>query len=361
MVSSIAGLAGAGLSGAVGGNGQSFVSGGVAGRTAVENNYLTSSQLEGFAQRARNCSGESCKKVIQDMVDTNIQQQEEMMAVCSASPEQCREKYGYLVDQWDAFDTTIKRLDADKTLPGKFRDYMPAVYMLDREAASLTAEYGWTKRLEAMGLDTETAQIVAAALPSMVGMPKGRSAGNGKVGIRQPSPNVKQHKEQIAAGKNPAEAQSPSVSTKSLSSSKLSEAQRQDKKRELFDNFTGGASRTRKAQITIDGKQYTANPELSKNAPVFDGVPQGKVLQYFKDLAGIEALPTAKPMAAIDVYGNPGIRYTIDKDGLTYNLRSGSSSVDSTGAKWTIEINGLKGHEINGRILNHRRIEVKFR
>ncbi len=43
-VSSLAGLAGAGLAGAAGGDGRSVVSGGVVGRTAVENNYLSSSQ-----------------------------------------------------------------------------------------------------------------------------------------------------------------------------------------------------------------------------------------------------------------------------------------------------------------------------
>lgn len=51
-VSSIAGLAGAGIAGAAGGDGRSLVSGSVAGRTAVENNYLTAEQLDNFAQRA---------------------------------------------------------------------------------------------------------------------------------------------------------------------------------------------------------------------------------------------------------------------------------------------------------------------
>ncbi|AHG65587.1 putative filamentous hemagglutinin / adhesin [Advenella mimigardefordensis DPN7] len=53
MVSSIAGLAGAGLSGAVGGDSRSLVSGGVVGHTAVENNYLSSAQQ---AQREKEYS-----------------------------------------------------------------------------------------------------------------------------------------------------------------------------------------------------------------------------------------------------------------------------------------------------------------
>jgi hypothetical protein len=60
-------------------DGRSLVSGSVAGRISVENNYLTAEQLDNFAQRARNCSGASCKKVIQDMVDIrcSVQRQDQ--------------------------------------------------------------------------------------------------------------------------------------------------------------------------------------------------------------------------------------------------------------------------------------------
>ncbi|WP_050981658.1 VENN motif pre-toxin domain-containing protein [Advenella kashmirensis] len=182
-VSSIAGLAGAGIAGAAGGDGRSLVSGSVAGRTAVENNYLTAEQLDNFAQRARNCSGASCKKVIQDMVDTNVQQQEEIKAVCSASPEQCHQKYGYLIEQWDVFDKSIKKLAADNTLPGEFRDYLPAIYMMDAEAQGIAVEYGWSKRFEAMGLDRETAEIMAAALPMMAGIKGARDSRGSNKGV----------------------------------------------------------------------------------------------------------------------------------------------------------------------------------
>ncbi len=184
-VSSLAGLAGAGLAGAAGGDGRSVVSGSVVGRMAVENNYLNNAQLESFAQRIRNCSGASCKQVIQEMVDTNVQQQEEIKAVCSASPEQCQKKYGYLIEQWDAFDTSIKKLAADKTLPGGFRDYMPAVYMMDTEAQGITVEYGWTKRFETMGFDAETAQVIAATLPVLVngGGGKGKGTSGKQIGV----------------------------------------------------------------------------------------------------------------------------------------------------------------------------------
>jgi hypothetical protein len=107
---------------------------------------------------------------------------------------------------------------------------------------------------------------------------------------------------------------------------------------------------------------HKANPELSKNAVVFDDVPQGKVMQYFKELAGVEFLPEPLPMpTALDVYGNQGMMYIVKKDGLTYNLRSGSKSVDQTRAKWTIEVHGILGNKVGNRVMERQKIEAKFR
>ncbi|GEM_PF-6740150 len=38
-----------------------------------------------------------------------------------------QQRYGYLLDEWELFDDTIKGLAKDKSLPDDFRDYMPAV------------------------------------------------------------------------------------------------------------------------------------------------------------------------------------------------------------------------------------------
>jgi filamentous hemagglutinin len=60
-VSSIAGLAGAGITGAAGGDGQSVVSGSVVGRTSVENNYLSSSQQAQMDKEYSECHDRLCK------------------------------------------------------------------------------------------------------------------------------------------------------------------------------------------------------------------------------------------------------------------------------------------------------------
>ncbi|MFY2607728.1 VENN motif pre-toxin domain-containing protein [Achromobacter ruhlandii] len=52
------------------------VTGAQAGRNAVENNFLDVAQLKDFAHRAKVGAGEERQKVIRDMVDTNVRQQE---------------------------------------------------------------------------------------------------------------------------------------------------------------------------------------------------------------------------------------------------------------------------------------------
>ncbi|HCR4018938.1 TPA: hemagglutinin repeat-containing protein [Morganella morganii] len=188
------GLAG----GLAGGDTQSVANAALAGKTTVENNFLSTNQLENFAHKARTCVGDECQKVIRDMVDTNVRQQEEIKAVCSTSPEQCQQQYGYLVEQWEAFDTAIKHLAADKSLPDEFRNYMPAVYSLGMEAEGITVEHGWTKRFEAMGFDTGTARMMAANLPIIIGSQGAKGTGGNSKVINQPKVNPNQVKENIA-------------------------------------------------------------------------------------------------------------------------------------------------------------------
>ncbi|WP_337051419.1 VENN motif pre-toxin domain-containing protein [Proteus terrae] len=178
-----------------------------AGKVVVENNWLSTSQLENFAHKARTCVGEECQQVIRDMVDANIRQQEEIKQICSTSPEQCKQQYGYLVEQWNAFDTAIKHLAADKSLPDDFRDYLPAVYMLSMDATGITVEHQWAKRFEAIGLEPETAGLIAMALPGMINGGSGKGTTNKQTSI----PVVKQRnvsKDKFISPENPGITQS---------------------------------------------------------------------------------------------------------------------------------------------------------
>lgn len=152
------------------------------GRAVVENNFLSVTQLDNFAQKARTCEGAACQQVIQDMVDTNLKQQKEMLEFCSSQPDQCGNKYGYLVGQWDVFDKAIKQLDADGKLPNEFKNYLSAVYSSSMEAEGTVANLGWQQKFEALGLDKDTAAAMAATVPAMI-------AAKGPKGSPLPTPN----------------------------------------------------------------------------------------------------------------------------------------------------------------------------
>ncbi|GAB2948280.1 VENN motif pre-toxin domain-containing protein [Hafnia psychrotolerans] len=148
------------------------------GKNAVENNFLSVTQLDNFAQKARTCEGAACQQVIQDMVDTNLKQQKEMLEFCSSQPDQCGNKYGYLVDQWDVFDQAIKQLDTDGKLPNEFKNYLSAVYSSSMEAEGTVANLGWQQKFEALGLDKDTAAAMAATVPAMINAKGGKSGAN---------------------------------------------------------------------------------------------------------------------------------------------------------------------------------------
>ncbi|WP_317987496.1 VENN motif pre-toxin domain-containing protein, partial [Photorhabdus antumapuensis] len=164
----------AGLAGGIAGDSTgNAVTGAQAGKNAVENNYLSVNELDNFAHQARTCEGESCQQVIKDMVETNIRNQQEMMDSCNSNPNQCAQKYGYLVDQWPVFERTLKNMDRDGTLPVEFRNYLSAVNTLGQSATGKVGELGWTKRFEAMGMSKETAAAMAMTLPIVVEGTKG--------------------------------------------------------------------------------------------------------------------------------------------------------------------------------------------
>ncbi|WP_228864294.1 hypothetical protein [Xenorhabdus sp. PB30.3] len=75
-------------------------------KNIIENNFLGVNELDSFEHRARNCEGDSCQQVIRDMINTNIRNQQEMMDFCNNNPEQCTQKYGYLVEQCGVFERT---------------------------------------------------------------------------------------------------------------------------------------------------------------------------------------------------------------------------------------------------------------
>ena len=104
--------------------------------------------------------------------------------------------------------------------------------------------------------------------------------------------------------------------------------------------------------ITVNGKTLVTDQSISVGAPVFKGASEVDVMAYFKQLSGVDVLPTAKMIPekgtiySIKVTGGPNA-------GSNITLRNFSDSVEQTNAKWTIDIK-------NPNINKGNRVEMKF-
>lgn len=60
----------------------------------VENNPRSAPQIDDFAARAKGCDARGdCGQIVKEMEDLSLKQQQEMIAVCSANPLTCKDKY----------------------------------------------------------------------------------------------------------------------------------------------------------------------------------------------------------------------------------------------------------------------------
>lgn len=104
--------------------------------------------------------------------------------------------------------------------------------------------------------------------------------------------------------------------------------------------------------ISVNGKTLTTDKNASVGAPVFKGASDSDVMAYFKQLAGIDAMPTAK------IIPGKGTVYSVKvteglNAGSSVTLRDFSNSTSQTNAKWTIDIQNMNINKGN-------RVEVKF-
>lgn len=122
---------------------------------------------------------------------------------------------------------------------------------------------------------------------------------------------------------------------------------------ELATQFNNSSIHPKNFQLNVNGKKIVADAELSLGAPVFKGATDAEVINYFKQLAGVEVLPPVK------IIPRKGSVYSVKitegiSAGSTITLRDFSTSAYQTGAKWTID---LTTPSIN----DGRKVEVKFK
>ena len=159
------------------------VAGAQAGKNAVENNWLSATQIDDFAEKAKGCESRGdFGKVVKEMEDLSLKQQQEMIAVCSSNPSGCKEKYGDIPANGMLVREAIdKVLGAD--VPSKMKNDMSSLLAQQIEAEGVVSSTEFANQFKSRyGIDSQQAELLAAAALGAVtgGMGKGGKPEAGK-------------------------------------------------------------------------------------------------------------------------------------------------------------------------------------
>ncbi|WP_099841730.1 hemagglutinin repeat-containing protein [Serratia sp. OLIL2] len=176
QVSTLSQLA-AGLAGGLAtGDTAGAVTGGQAGKNAVENNYLSATQIDDFAARAKGCDARGdCSQIVKEMEGLSLKQQQELIAVCSTDPSACKEKYGDIPANGMLVREAIDRALGDD-VPSKMKNDMSSLLAQQIEAEGVVSSTEFAQRLQSIyGIDKQQAELLAGAALGAVtsGMSKG--------------------------------------------------------------------------------------------------------------------------------------------------------------------------------------------
>ncbi|CAE1140998.1 hemagglutinin repeat-containing protein [Serratia sp. Tan611] len=182
-VSALATLASGLAGGLIGGSTADTLAGAQSGKTTVENNLLHAEQIDDFAARAKGCEARGdCGKVVKEMEDLSLKQQQEMIAVCSSNPSACKEKYGDIPANGMLVREAIDRvLGAD--VPSKMKNDMSSLLAQQIEAEGVVSSTEFANQLKnRYGIDSQQAELLAGAALGAVtgGMGKGGKPEAGK-------------------------------------------------------------------------------------------------------------------------------------------------------------------------------------
>ncbi|EIH0551583.1 hemagglutinin repeat-containing protein, partial [Escherichia coli] len=162
-----AGLAG----GLVGDSGGAAVAGAQSGKTTVENNYLSSKQIDAWSAEIKSCQakGGDCGGIIKKYEELSTAQQKQLISDCAASPATCQQKYGDVLTDSLAVKQAIDRA-LGEDIPIKMVYDLTATFAQQMQAEGVVATNKVSEALqEEYGLDEVQAGIVASAAASAFG------------------------------------------------------------------------------------------------------------------------------------------------------------------------------------------------
>ncbi len=163
-ISSIVGLAGTAL-GATTGDVATTVQSGQVAQNAVENNYLTVKQVQAYKTQMQLCKvKQNCDQVIDKFRKLAIKQDEQLVAVCSTSPKNCKQYYQFILNDRLAVKKAIG--DAGKFIPAFDESVL---WSQQNTAEGIVSNTEFAKQLQKRyGLDEQTAKLTASAVMSAI-------------------------------------------------------------------------------------------------------------------------------------------------------------------------------------------------
>lgn len=170
-VSALASIS-AGMAGGIAtGNSAGAATGAGAGKNAVENNYLSSKQIDAWSAEMKSCQakGGDCGGIIKKYEELSTAQQKQLISDCAASPATCQQKYGDVLTDSLAVKQAIDRA-LGEDIPIKMVYDLTATFAQQMQAEGVVATNKVSEALQKeYGLDEVQAGIVASAAASAFG------------------------------------------------------------------------------------------------------------------------------------------------------------------------------------------------
>ncbi|WP_240153692.1 VENN motif pre-toxin domain-containing protein, partial [Erwinia amylovora] len=177
-----AGLAG----GLTGGSAADTVAGAQAGKNAVENNWLSSKQIDTWSAEMKSCQagGGDCGGIVKKYEELSTAQQQQLISDCATSPATCQQKYGGVLADSMAVKQALDRAMGED-IPIKMVYDLTATWAHQMDADGVVASNKVSEQIMAKyGLDQAQADIIAGVALSALG-------GVSKAGKGSPLPTPK--------------------------------------------------------------------------------------------------------------------------------------------------------------------------
>ena len=147
------------------------VAGAQAGKTTVENNYLSSKQIDAWSAEMKSCQagGGDCGGIIKKYEELSTAQQKQLISDCASNPASCQQKYGDVLTDSLAVKQALDRAMGED-IPIKMVYDLTATWAHQMDADGIVASNKVSEQIMAKyGLDQAQADIIAGVALSALG------------------------------------------------------------------------------------------------------------------------------------------------------------------------------------------------